>query len=94
MWKMTWQAVSVWPYLEAGAFRLAAAAVHRAACAALERLVLHRAHDDVSDTSFSSSDAVTAAAYATSGGSLSGTAAVGIDRYSLPPPSTLYTFVH
>ena len=54
--------------LAAGAFRLAAAAVHRAACAALERLVLHRAHDDVEASS-------TKLVYATSGGSLSATAA-------------------
>ena len=54
--------------LAAGAFRLVAAAVHRAACAALERLVLHRAHDDVEASS-------TKLVYATSGGSLSATAA-------------------
>ena len=54
--------------LAAGAFRLAAAAVHRAACASLERLILHRAHDDIGTR-------VAAGAMGTSGGSLAGTAA-------------------
>lgn len=52
--------------LASGAFRLAAASVHRAACAALERLVLHRAHDDVKP--FTATPV-----YGTNGGSLSGT---------------------
>lgn len=54
--------------LAAGAFRLAAAAVHRGACACLERLILHRAHDDVGAR-------VATGALVTSGGSLSGTPA-------------------
>jgi hypothetical protein len=60
--------------LAAGAFRLAAAAVHRAACASLERLLLHRAHDDVSDRASAAGTSL-ATSYATSGGSLSGTSA-------------------
>ena len=54
--------------LAAGAFRLAAAAVHRAACACLERLILHRAHDDVGAR-------FATGALVMSGGSLSGTPA-------------------
>lgn len=52
--------------LASGTFRLAAASIHRAACAALERLVLHRAHDDVKP--FTATPV-----YGTNGGSLSGT---------------------
>ena len=54
--------------LAAGAFRLAAAAVHRAACACLERLILHRAHDDAGAR-------FATGALVASGGSLSGTPA-------------------
>ena len=54
--------------LAAGAFRLAAAAVHRAACACLERLILHRAHDDAGAR-------FATGALVMSGGSLSGTPA-------------------
>jgi hypothetical protein len=54
--------------LAAGAFRLAAAAVHRAVCASLERLITHRAHDDIGTR-------VASGALGTAGGSLSGTEA-------------------
>lgn len=59
--------------LAAGAFRLAATAVHRGACAVLERLVLHCAHDDVHNRA--SVGATLMASHTASGGWLAGTAA-------------------
>ena len=55
--------------LAAGAFRLAAGSIYRALCAALERLILHRSHDDI-DSYIAS---LSAGAYAANGGCLSGT---------------------
>lgn len=59
--------------LSAGAFRLAAAAIHRATCAVLERLVLHRTHDDV--RAHASGGTSAGVPYTMSGGSLSATPA-------------------
>ena len=55
--------------LAAGAFRLAAGSIYRALCAALERLILHRSHDDI-DSYVAS---LSMGAYAANGGCLSGT---------------------